>query len=420
MNKKKFAVALLLVMLASFSPIIHAEEVDTDGDGLTDIAEDKNGNGKHDEGETDLFNADTDKGGESDGSEVKAGRNPLVQTDDLTYDADGDGWVNGIELLRGTDPQKKDTDDDGFDDPVDPFPLQDEFKTDDDKDGIPDEWEDLTGLTSSGQTLETDPDQDGLTNAEELANGTDPLNADTDGDGVNDKDEIANGTNPRENACLSVVEPEPLFSDVLDHWSKEYVVKMRRTVTAPGDTPIIRGFVQGTGSIFLPDRPVTRYEFLKMTLLSTCTPLSDDSLDVDVRFSDINSIPQLNEDPDTTMRRRIIYTAVQKGIVQGYPDGTFKADNQVNRAEALKMIMAASRLKAPTEATNMSRQFTDVLESDWYKPFLSIALWFDLVGGYPDGTFGATLPITRAEATKILYRTMLTNPLVNGYVLPPI
>jgi hypothetical protein len=41
-----------------------------------------------------------------------------------------------------------------------------------------------------------DTDNDGLTDEEEIALGTDPNNADTDGDGVNDGDEVANGTDP--------------------------------------------------------------------------------------------------------------------------------------------------------------------------------------------------------------------------------
>jgi hypothetical protein len=85
---------------------------DTDGDGLPDVQEDTNGNGILDTGETNPYNVDTDGGGESDGTEVAAKRNPLDQTDDLTFDADSDGWVNGIELLHSTDPKKTDTDGD--------------------------------------------------------------------------------------------------------------------------------------------------------------------------------------------------------------------------------------------------------------------------------------------------------------------
>jgi hypothetical protein len=39
-------------------------------------------------------------------------------------------------------------------------------------------------------------DSDGVSNGDEITNGTDPLNADTDGDGVNDGQEATDGTDP--------------------------------------------------------------------------------------------------------------------------------------------------------------------------------------------------------------------------------
>jgi hypothetical protein len=42
----------------------------------------------------------------------------------------------------------------------------------------------------------TAADSDGVSNGDEITNGTDPLNADTDGDGVNDGQEATDGTDP--------------------------------------------------------------------------------------------------------------------------------------------------------------------------------------------------------------------------------
>ena len=67
---------------------------------------------------------------------------------------------------------------------------------DSDSDGLPDLWE-TTNLGDLSQDGSADGDGDGLTNAEELANFTDPDLADTDGDGLNDGDEInTHGTDP--------------------------------------------------------------------------------------------------------------------------------------------------------------------------------------------------------------------------------
>src|SRR6185312_14772817 len=64
-------------------------------------------------------------------------------------------------------------------------------------DGIPDDWKiahgfDINDATVAGQ----DPDNDGLTNAQEFQIGTDPRNPDTDGDGVTDGEEVRRSTNP--------------------------------------------------------------------------------------------------------------------------------------------------------------------------------------------------------------------------------
>ncbi len=58
---------------------------------------------------------------------------------------------------------------------------------DTDNDGLPDGWEVTYGLNpNSAGDANADPDGDGLTNSQEYASGTNPNSADTDGDGVAD------------------------------------------------------------------------------------------------------------------------------------------------------------------------------------------------------------------------------------------
>ena len=73
--------------------------------------------------------------------------------------------------------------------------------TDEDEDGLPDYWEDKYGLdTEDNGSIdknngpEGDPDEDGLTNADELENRTDPKKSDTDEDGLKDGVETNTGT----------------------------------------------------------------------------------------------------------------------------------------------------------------------------------------------------------------------------------
>jgi len=66
---------------------------------------------------------------------------------------------------------------------------------DTDHDNLPDIWE-LQFFGNLAQGANGDPDNDGVTNAQELAAGTRPNAADSDQDGLNDGQEAAAGTNP--------------------------------------------------------------------------------------------------------------------------------------------------------------------------------------------------------------------------------
>jgi hypothetical protein len=392
---------------------------DTDGDGIVDVQEDKNGNGIIDLGETDPMNGDTDRGGESDGSEIKAGRNPFDPTDDLTNDADVDGWANGIELLMGTDPKKADTDGDGIADSTDPFPLDPKYAKDENRNNLPDEWEIATGLIKQLATpsRSDDPDGDSLTNAEELAKGTNPLKEDTDGDGIDDSKEIMTGTDPKENSCLQLAESTQAFSDITDHWAAESIVRLQRTTVLPGALRLIKGYESNGSATFKPNQSVTRFEFLKMVILSTCTKLRTKTDDIVPSFRDVYTMAAKTERPDSLFKRQIIYTAAHMGIVKGYDDGTFRPDAPVNRAEAVKILMLASQL--PSVETGDTILLPDIGASDWFAPWVLEALERQIIRGYGDGLFRPGNPITRAEAAAIIERTILQNPVINGYILLP-
>lgn len=100
----------------------------------------------------------------------------------------------------------------------------------------------------------------------------------------------------------------------------------------------------------------------------------------------------------------IAYVKAQ-GIVEGYADGTFRPDQNINRAEFIKIIEGATQdadtINACLEDDNQ-RIFSDIPFGAWYEGYVCDAKGRGVIGGYPDGTFRPDARINFAEAAKIL------------------
>jgi len=90
------------------------------------------------------------------------------------------------------------------------------------------------------------------------------------------------------------------------------------------------------------------------------------------------------------------------GVVNGYSDGSFKPNNTVNRAEALKMLMLAFNVSnGPTQPLS----FWDTDSGAWYATTLGTAVERGIVRGYDDGSFKPGQTVNKAEYLKMLYET---------------
>lgn len=148
------------------------------------------------------------------------------------FDSDNDGLTDYVEVENyGTSPHKADTDDDGLNDYFELFLMKTDPLI---PDNIAGEDPDNDGLTNAQESkYNTDPysddtDEDGLTDWKELkAIGTEPLLPDTDGDGLTDYDEVealyaldplnpnTNGTPDGKRIIKQIIsEDAPLLSEV--------------------------------------------------------------------------------------------------------------------------------------------------------------------------------------------------------------
>ena len=144
----------------------------------------------------------------------------------------------------------------------------------------------------------------------------------------------------------------------------------------------IKGYPDGT---FKPQANVTRAEAAQMfaTLLNGGTNFGTSGA---TKFSDAS---------DDWYSKAVNYV-VGKGLISGYPNGTFKPNDSITRAEFAQMISGYIKNEKAG-----SSDFQDV-KDHWAKDAIDKLYGNKNVTGYPDGSFKPNAKITRAEAVTIL------------------
>lgn len=102
-----------------------------------------------------------------------------------------------------------------------------------------------------------------------------------------------------------------------------------------------------------------------------------------------------------------------KGLIDGYPDGTFKPDSGLSRAEFAKMVVDAcdsvgsgSQASASGSIAAVSGFPVDMTPRHWAYQHVLRARDLGLISGYPDGTFRPESPVTRAEMVTMTVRML--------------
>lgn len=90
-----------------------------------------------------------------------------------------------------------------------------------------------------------------------------------------------------------------------------------------------------------------------------------------------------------------------KGVLKGYPDGIFRPDAEITRAELAAIV---TRFNA-TVGSGSAISFNDVEAGHWAAANIERASQNGWVTGYPDGSFKPNQAITRAETVTMVNRT---------------
>ncbi|WP_394141267.1 S-layer homology domain-containing protein [Cytobacillus oceanisediminis] len=111
----------------------------------------------------------------------------------------------------------------------------------------------------------------------------------------------------------------------------------------------------------------------------------------EVKFTDIK---------DDFWAAKEISTLVDMGIINGYPDNTFKPSQQIIRGQAANLLAGALNLPIPTNL----KSFPDVSEKSVFAEGAAATKEAGIFGGNVDGTFGAGDILTREQMASVLVR----------------
>ena len=120
------------------------------------------------------------------------------------------------------------------------------------------------------------------------------------------------------------------------------------------------------------------------------------------RYSDVSADQWYNN---------AVSTMTRAGIVNGYPDGTFRPNAPITRAEMAKIIALFAKLEPSAE------RFPDTV-GHWAEPYIRLAAGSGWIEGYPDGTFRPDRAITRAETVTMIDRVLERVPKDESRLLP--
>lgn len=94
------------------------------------------------------------------------------------------------------------------------------------------------------------------------------------------------------------------------------------------------------------------------------------------------------------------------GIINGFDDGTFHPDETLTRAQFAKIAVCMLGEQENAAARSENMVFSDVPKENWASGYINYIAEKEIINGYPDGTFGANDIINYAQALTILIRLL--------------
>lgn len=111
------------------------------------------------------------------------------------------------------------------------------------------------------------------------------------------------------------------------------------------------------------------------------------------------SSPTFKDVPKSNVHYENIYNLVDREVITGYPDNTYRPGNSLTRAEAAAILSRALVLDTEDYTTT---EFTDVKDGVWYTEHIAALTDLGVLNGYGNGKFGPNDRLTREQMAVIL------------------
>jgi rare lipoprotein A (peptidoglycan hydrolase) len=168
---------------------------------------------------------------------------------------------------------------------------------------------------------------------------------------------------------------------------------------------IVNGYNDGT---FKPYDDVNRAESLKMLTIA-----SGLFIDSEIKAIEAEEARPFTDTPVSAWYTNYVAAAKDEGIVNGFPDGSFKPTQNITLAESLKILFESLGDIAFLE-DNSEHLYNDTSESDWFVDYTAYAASEGIVNIYSTNTMSPNQDMTRGYLAEVIYRTLTSDQYLFG------
>jgi rare lipoprotein A len=166
-------------------------------------------------------------------------------------------------------------------------------------------------------------------------------------------------------------------------------------ISALKDLGLVDGYDDGC---FRPYTKINRAEALKIITLATGIFDEKELAEMEIPPGKV-----MEDVPSSAWYAKYVKAALDKGIINGYEDGTFRPNDSIGLLEALKIYLeSVGNLEYPE--LNEDSVFADTSHEDWYSEYIAFAKMNTLLYVNNDDEINPEQLIDRSYLAEIIYR----------------